>query len=356
MKLITFLKYSIIILVIVIPIFMMVADVIAPYVRPLGFLRGMLPINHVLSKYGIEEKDIPSLKGKMTMVTGSSSGIGYGTAKLLAKKGATVIMACRSMHKCEEAKKKILSEVKTIKSEQLICELLDLNSLKDVTRFAQKMISQGYIFDSVIHNAGIMYPPFELTEDGFESTWGVDVVGPHLLAVKLLPYMNPTGSSVVFVSSNAIYSYELESEEDINKFNDPKLYNPQLQYGRAKLANIYQAVVLGERMVAENRKVYVNSVHPGGVSGMLYRHLYWIPGAETILGITMKLLFWTEDQAGLSLVATAFSPSIYQEQIQGAYFIPVFRRDIATPKSRDKERGRRWINGIEKVLKEKGFL
>jgi NAD(P)-dependent dehydrogenase (short-subunit alcohol dehydrogenase family) len=83
---------------------------------------------------------------------------GWGTTKVLAKHGATVTMACRSQNSCETAKATILEELKgsNVKSEQLVCDILDLSSLKDVKRFAAKFKASGKPLDSLILNAGAM--------------------------------------------------------------------------------------------------------------------------------------------------------------------------------------------------------
>jgi len=123
--------------------------------------------------------DIPDLSGKVALVTGANSGIGYVTARELARKGAKVIGTSRSVQKGNEASKKIESELsqdsmytsKTVKGSVHFMQL-DLASFENVKSFATTFLSHETKLDMLVLNAGVMFPPFEKTVDGFELTIG----------------------------------------------------------------------------------------------------------------------------------------------------------------------------------------
>ena len=111
-------------------------------------------------------ENIPSLKGKIAIVTGANSGLGKEITIGLAKKEIKVIMACRNRSKAESAKAEVLSKVNSADIEIMI---LDLSSLNSVRSFATEFGKKYNRLDLLIENAGIMIPPLTKTEDGFES-------------------------------------------------------------------------------------------------------------------------------------------------------------------------------------------
>lgn len=309
-------------------------------------LRGSFPAQHVFTSFGFTEQDIPSLTGKTVIVTGANSGIGYGTTLLLARHGADVLMACRSLEKCEIAKKQMGNDVRA----KLTCMKLDVSSLEDVKRFAGEFQKSNKPLHSLINNAGIMYPPFQLTKDGFESTWGTNHMGHFLLTHLLLPELKKAQpSTIVSVASNA--QFFADGESDISKFNDPTTYNIFTQYGRSKLANVLFANELAPKIAKDG--VYINSLNPGGVRGDLYRHLPW--GIRQLTEFSQDYLFWSEEQAALTVIGAAFSPRIVKEKITGKYFVPVFRLDGASPAARNATLAKQWYEDSAKVLAAKGF-
>ena len=107
--------------------------------------------------------EIPKQKGKVVIVTGSNSGTGYGTAQKLASRGATVVMACRNLAKCEEAKASMESSMaKDLKNKivgSLRCMELDLMSFSSIRQFAEDfkgILQEGQKLDILVNNAGIM--------------------------------------------------------------------------------------------------------------------------------------------------------------------------------------------------------
>lgn len=142
---------------------------------------------------------VPDLTGKVAIVTGSNCGIGRVCAAEMAKKGCTVIMACRS-------KEKTLPVIEAIKAETGNGKLefipLDLMSLDSVTKFADTFKRQYSQLHILLNNAGVMTPPFELSEDGIESQFATNHVAHFYLTMLLLPVLETSAPSrIVNVSS-----------------------------------------------------------------------------------------------------------------------------------------------------------
>ena len=147
--------------------------------------------------------------GKIAVITGSNTGIGYVTAREMARKGATVIVAARSKEKGEDAVQRIKAEIGNTPGASLVEFMqLDLSSLAQVKLFADDFNSRGIPLDMLILNAGVMAPEFGLTSDGFETQIGTNHMG-HFLLVKLLtPIVKSSKARIVHVSSAAhMFSY-----------------------------------------------------------------------------------------------------------------------------------------------------
>jgi len=211
-------------------------------------------------------ENAPSQVGKLAIVTGANVGLGFETTIGLAKKGAKVVMACRSQEKAEKAKSDILEKVPDAELEIMV---LDLNSLSSVRSFADAFKTRYDQLDILINNAGIMMPPFSLTEDGFESQFGVNHLGHFLLTGLLLPTLNSTqGSRVVALSSKAHEWGKIE----FDNLQSEKKYSKMGAYGLSKLACLMFAYELDRRLDAAGSQVTSVAAHPGGSNTDLARH------------------------------------------------------------------------------------
>ena len=128
-------------------------------------------------------EDVGDLTGRVALVTGANSGIGYETAKALADHGAHVIMACRNEDKARQARDKIESEVDRCSLELLQVDLADLVSVR---RAAEVVLSQHARLDLLVNNAGVMGTPYRLTADGFELQMGTNHFG-HFASHRAAP-------------------------------------------------------------------------------------------------------------------------------------------------------------------------
>ena len=208
--------------------------------------------------------------GKLAVVTGSNTGIGYYMARALASKGASVIMACRNSAKGEVARERILEE---FPNSDVSVSVLDLADLSSVEEFASGFPTEGGL-DILINNAGVMIPPKSRTKDGFELQFGTNHLGHFALTGRLLPMLEKTeGSRVVTVSSIA-HNPGFIDFEDLH--GDSKRYNKWGFYSQSKIANLTFSLELGRRLERAGSGVSAIASHPGYSATDLQRYsLFW---------------------------------------------------------------------------------
>lgn len=207
-------------------------------------------------------ENIPSLEGKVALVTGANSGIGLYTSKFLAMMGAEVILACRNSHRCTEAEGRIRAEFPSAVPATVNLDLSDLSSVRELSDSFPKRWTK---LDILCCNAGIMAPPYKKTKDGFELQFGVNHLGHFALTGLLLPQLVSTpGSRVVTVSSGAHKMGNI-------RFHDPNWeleYGPFRAYAASKLANILFAYELNRRFELNKIDAAALSCHPGFANSM----------------------------------------------------------------------------------------
>ncbi len=198
-----------------------------------------------------------NLLGKVAIVTGSNTGIGYETALDLYKKGAKVYVACRNQEKALKAIQKMRAEGGL---GELVYEELDLASLRSVKSFADNVIQAESRLDLLINNAGIMIPPQSKTEDGFEIQFGVNFVGHFALTGHLFNLLEATkGSRVVTLSSIAHRGAKI----DFDNFCLEKDYQNWREYGQSKLADIIFTLEFEKRLRKNGNQIISLAAHPG---------------------------------------------------------------------------------------------
>jgi len=147
------------------------------------------------------ENEIPNQSGRLAIVTGSNTGLGYDTARALAEHGASVVLAVRDTAKGDAAAARIRDRHP---GADVTVRKLDLGSLASVKESAATMAAEYPRIDLLINNAGVMYPPKSSTADGFELQFGTNHLGHFALTGLLLPNLLPVdGSRVVVVASIA---------------------------------------------------------------------------------------------------------------------------------------------------------
>ncbi|MCP4363645.1 MAG: SDR family NAD(P)-dependent oxidoreductase [Chloroflexi bacterium] len=213
--------------------------------------------------------NIPDLTGKVIIVTGANSGVGFEAAKEFARKGAQIILACRSMEKAEAALTEIQAEIPNTQAEIM---QLDLASQASVHQFANEFKAKNDQLDVLVNNAGIMMTPYGTTEDGFEQQFGTNHLGHFALTGLLIDLLLKTpGSRVVNVSSNG---HRFGNMNFANlMFEGGNDYSPARAYGRSKLANLLFTYELQHRYEAIGADASATAAHPGGSSTNLSRHI-----------------------------------------------------------------------------------
>lgn len=237
------------------------------------------------------EQEIPDQRGRVAVVTGANTGLGFETARALAEHGATVVLAVRDAEKGRKAAARISGEVSV--------QALDLTSLESVRDAAAELHTRHTSIDLLINNAGVMMPPKQTTRDGFELQFGTNHLGHFALTGLLLDLLLPVPASrVVTVSSMghrlfgaAIHFDDLQWERS---------YDRGPAYAQSKLANLLFTYELQRRLAARGTTVAV-AAHPGVANTELVRYM----------------------PAALRPIATAVGPLISQSAAGGA--LPTLR-------------------------------
>ena len=258
---------------------------------------------------------IPSQEGKIAVVTGASSGLGFSTSRALAMKGAKVIMACRNLKKGEMARQIITRE--GVAQEPELCQL-DLASLDSVKRFALKFTESGQGIDLLINNAGLMLVPYKKTEDGFEMHFGVNHLGHFALTARLWPQLSEREGSRVVQVSSLVYHLGKIRFEDIHW---EKGYFRWGAYSMSKLANLLFIHELARRLKVGKVPVIATAVHPGYADSELLTRDTGVKGNHLRSGffkLTNSLVAQSGEDGALVSLYAATAPGVEQ----GAFFGP----------------------------------
>lgn len=202
--------------------------------------------------------DIPDLSGKVAIVTGASSGLGFIAARELAAHGADVTLAVRNTAKGSQASADIRA---TYPNAQVTVAQLDLTDLANIATFADTFTKSHKRLDILINNAGIMgLPTREVTKDGFEAQFGTNHLGHFALTGNLLPLIKKTqGARIVTVSSNLHKNGSMNFDD----LNAEKSYKGWGAYNQSKLANLLFTSELHRRFMAAKVDALAVAAHPG---------------------------------------------------------------------------------------------
>ncbi|KAJ4966427.1 hypothetical protein NE237_018276 [Protea cynaroides] len=213
--------------------------------------------------------------GLTAIVTGATSGIGKETARVLALRGANVIIPSRNLESGLKMKEALLKEQPNAKLEVMELDLASINSL---TSFARSFNSSHQRLNILINNAAIMGCPFQLSKDGIELQFATNHLGHFLLTNLLLDKLKATSKStgiegrIVNVSSIAHRYAKASTLIGLDTINDSSKYKPIVAYGRSKLANILHANELSKQLQEEGANVTANSLHPGFIPTNITRY------------------------------------------------------------------------------------
>jgi NAD(P)-dependent dehydrogenase (short-subunit alcohol dehydrogenase family) len=226
--------------------------------------------------------NIPSLKGKLAVVTGATGGLGYETALALTQAGAEVLVTGRNEEKGRVAIERIN---RAVPSAKIRFAMLDLASLASIRALAETMLANGRPVDLLINNAGVMdLPTRRLTEDGFELQFGTNHLSHFALTALLLPLLRKAQAPrVVNVSSLAHRGGKI----DFANLQAERKYNSWPAYQQSKLANLLFTFELQRRSEAYAWGLMSNAAHPGFARTDLIPNG---PGTGGLKGIGMKAL------------------------------------------------------------------
>lgn len=212
------------------------------------------------------EEDVPGQGGRTAVITGANTGIGFEAARVLAGRGAAVVLACRDPAKAADAMRRVRQDAKA----EVATVQLNLASLASVRAAAEELRAAHQRIDILINNAGVMMTPHRHTEDGFELQFGTNHLGHFALTGLLLDRMREVpGSRVVTVSS---YGHRM-GWMDFGNLQWQHGYTRVFAYGRSKLANLLFAYELQRRLAAAGAATQSLAAHPGTSRTELTRNL-----------------------------------------------------------------------------------
>jgi NAD(P)-dependent dehydrogenase (short-subunit alcohol dehydrogenase family) len=263
--------------------------------------------------------DIPLQTGKRALVTGANSGIGYHTALELARKGASVILACRNPAKAEDALRRLKAAVPGAQAE---LAALDLSDLGSVRAFAASLEARRPVLDILVNNAGIMAPLRRKTSpDGFELQLATNHLGHFALTALLLPALKRAPAPrVVSVASIA----HRRGRIDFDDLMCERRYSPSAAYARTKLANLLFAFEFQRRA---GTKVLSVAAHPGVAMTKIVENGLGggRPTALTrLIGLFLPLFCQSEEQGALPSLYAATMPGV----LPGGYYGPDGLREM----------------------------
>jgi len=256
--------------------------------------------------------NIPDLTGKVIIVTGGNSGLGYESVKAFAEKGAEVILASRTMEKGDEAKERI-GDVPG----QIVVMQLDLADFSSIKNFVSEFRNKYKRLDVLLNNAGIMISPYFLTKDGLEGQNGINHFGHFALTGQLIDLIKSTpGSRIVNVSSNA-HKYGTMDFDNL-LFEDGKDYSPLKSYSRSKLGNLLFTYELQRKFTSNGSDTIAVAAHPGASKTNLVKYVenkWWFKLLTPLMGLMAQ----DAAQGALPQIRAAVDPEVQGGQYYGPH-------------------------------------
>ncbi|NQD87768.1 SDR family NAD(P)-dependent oxidoreductase [Paenarthrobacter sp. CM16] len=250
------------------------------------------------------ERDVPDQSGRVAVVTGANTGLGFETARVLAERGATVVLAVRDVEKGKQAAARISGDA-TVQE-------LDLTSLESVRAAAADLHGTHTGIDLLINNAGVMYTPKQTTRDGLELQLGTNHLGHFAFTGLMLDLLLPVpGSRVVTVSSLA---HRMRSTIQFDDLQSERSYSRVAAYGQSKLANLMFTYELQRRLGSLGTTISV-AAHPGVASTDLMRN---VPAAlRFIAPVMVSMMSQKPEMGALPTLRGATDPEVRGGQYYG---------------------------------------
>lgn len=252
------------------------------------------------------EREAPSQRGRVAVITGANTGLGFDTAKVLAERGATVVLAVRDVEKGKQAAARLGPNADVTVQE------LDLASLESVRAAAADLHATLPKIDLLINNAGVMYPPRQTTRDGFELQFGTNHLGHFAFTGLLLDLLLPVeGSRVVTVASIA---HRIRAAIHFDDLQWENSYDRVAAYGQAKLANLMFAYELQRRLAPHGTTASI-AAHPGVARTELMRNSPAV--ARALFPVVAPLFTQSSERGALPILRAATDPAALGGQYYG---------------------------------------
>ena len=276
-----------------------------------------------------------SLDGRVALVTGASSGIGFEAALQLAARDATVVLLCRDAERGEAARARISEESSNGRVELLVA---DMGSQAQVRRAAAEFRARHHRLNILVNNAGTIQRRRELSEDGIERIFATNHLSTFLLTTRLLDVIRASAPARVI---NVASSSHARGPLDFADLDSSEDWAGMRAYGRSKLGNVMFSYELARRLAGSG--VAVNAMHPGLVATNFGRGVRWVRW-----GISVARWFMVSPRdAGADVVHLAVSPDL--EGVTGEYFVRR-ERQLSSEFSRDEQTQQRLWTASEVLV------
>jgi len=254
--------------------------------------------------------DIPDQSGRVAVVTGANTGLGYWTAEMLADKGAHVVLAVRNLDKGKDAVDRITAQSPKA---DVALQQLDLTSLDAIRETAEELKAAHQRIDLLINNAGVMYTDKATTKDSFELQFGTNHLGHFAFTGLLLDRLLPVqGSRVVTVSS---VGHRIIAKIHFDDLQSDRSYNRVAAYGQSKLANLMFTYELQRRLAAKGAPTVALAAHPGGSDTELTRYIPRL--VKPVVDVVWRMFSQSAEMGALPTVRAATDPSAQGGQYYG---------------------------------------
>src|SRR5215472_8129998 len=249
--------------------------------------------------------DVPGQHGRLAVVTGANTGLGFETAQVLAARGASVVLAVRDIEKGKQAAARIAG---TAPGANVTVQRLDLAWLDSIRAAAGELRARYPRIDLLINNAGVMFPPKEITGDRFELQFGTNHLGHFALTGLLLEQMLPVpGSRVVTVSSTG---HRIRARINFDDLQAERSYSRVAAYGQSKLANLMFTYELQRRLSGAGTTIAV-AAHPGLANTELTRN------SAAIAAFFTQVMSQKAAMGALPVLRAATDPGVLGGQYYG---------------------------------------
>ncbi|GHO93062.1 short-chain dehydrogenase [Reticulibacter mediterranei] len=248
-----------------------------------------------------------NMRGKVCLVTGSSSGIGKATAKELARLGATVVMICRNRAKGEAAQVEIKAASGNAQVDLIIADLSELSQVRHAANSFTQKYTQLHV---LINNAGGLKSEWEVTSDGLEYAFVTNYLAPFLLTELLLDTLRASVPARIINVSSAGHAL---GSIDFTDLQGERRYSPSKAYAQSKLAQLYYTYELADRL--KGTGITVNALHPGAVATNFNDSL---TGFVRFIGMFNNFVGTSPEKGAQTTLYLATSPEV--EGVSGKYF------------------------------------